>query len=125
MNPIQKILNLPLKEYYMKHLAIVSCLLPTHLTVKEIEVLSSFLVLSGELTKHNLFNPLCRKKVRETLNLSQGGLGNYLKSMTDKKVLMKSEEFGKLEIRPFLMPDAFKQGYQIMLINESAKPSQS
>jgi len=114
MKPIQQILKLSTKEYYMKHLSIVSCLLPTHLTDKEIEVLSLFLYYSGELTMNDMFNSLSRKRVREILNISQGGLGNYLKSMLDKKVLTRNI-YNKLEIRPYLLPNSESQGYQIMI----------
>lgn len=118
MKIIPRVLRLGQTDYYMKHLSIVNCLLPTNLTNKEIEVLSSFLSLDKVLIEDDMFNTEARKKVMKKLNLKPGGLGNHLKSMLDKKVLERNQYSNKLSIRDFLLPEEDKQGYQIKIIRE-------
>lgn len=115
MKPIQKVLILDEYKYYEKHLSIVSCLLPTNLTQKETEVLASFLSLDPIIIDEEVFNPISRKKVMEKMNLKPGGLSNYLKSMVDKKVLIKNPITKSLKIQPFLLPTEPIQGYQIKI----------
>lgn len=115
MKPIQQVLNLDKNNYYIKHLTIVSCLLPTNLTQKEIEVLANFMSLDKSLIEEDMFNTLARKKVMKELNLQPGGLGNHLSSMIDKKVLVKNEITKRISIRDFLIPKEPSQGYQIKI----------
>lgn len=112
---IQRVLNLEQKDYYIKHLTIVNCLLPTNLTDKEIEVLAAFMSLDKSLTEDDMFNTLARKKVRASLKQSPGGLGNHLKSMIEKKVIDKNEITNKLTIKGFIFPEEKSQGYQIKI----------
>ena len=116
MRPIQRVITLSGKEYYTRHLEIVSCLVPTKLTDKEIEVLASFLALDKKITEKDMFNTMARKEVRESLGLSPGGLGNHLKSMIGKKVLDKDEMSNRITIKEFLLPAERQQGYQIKII---------
>lgn len=120
MKIIPRVLRLEQTEYYKKHLSIINCLLPTNLTNKEIEVLSSFLSLDKVLIEEDMFNTQARKKVMTKLNLKPGGLGNHLKSMIDKKVLERNEYSNKLSIRDFLLPEEDEQGYQIKIIKDEA-----
>jgi len=116
MKPIQQALKLKGKFFYEKHLTIVSSLLPTNLTQKEIEVLACFLALDKVLIEEDMFNTIARKKVMDELGLQAGGLGNHLKSMLEKKVLVKHEITKRITIREFLLPQEPIQGYQIKLV---------
>lgn len=118
MKLIQKAFKLDKEEYNKKHLEIVSVLLPTNLTSKEIEVLASFMALDKAIKDEGMFNTLARKKVMEKLNLSAGGLGNHLRSMIDKKVIDKDETTGELKMKDFLIPQSPVQGYQIKLLKK-------
>lgn len=115
MKLIQQVLNLEQGDYYKKHLAIINCLLPTYLTDKEIEVLAAFMSLDKHITEDDMFNTVARKKVRASLELSPGGLGNHLKSMIRKKVIDKNEITNKLTIKGFIFPEEQTQGYQIKI----------
>lgn len=108
-------------DYYSKHLSIVSTLLPTNLTSKEIEVLGTFMSLDKSIIEDDMFNSVARKKVMDKLNLSPAGLSNHLKSVVKKKVVEKNEITGKLKMRDILIPNGDKQGYKIILINEDTE----
>lgn len=118
MKLIQQTLRLSQTQYNKKHLEIISALLPTNLTGKEIEVLATFMSLDKSITEGDMFNTLARKRVRELLGQSHGGLGNHLKSMLDKSVLIKDEETNRLSMKEFLLPQDDIQGYQIKLVKQ-------
>lgn len=121
MKTIQYKLELDKQKYYEKHLSIVSCLLPTHLTPKEIEILACFLSLDKSLIETDMFNAESRKRVMFMKKLSAGGLGNYLKSMIDKKVIDKNPDTNKMKIKPFLLPNDKTQGFKLLLVNLDEK----
>lgn len=112
MKPLSKKLILTSNEYYIVHLSIVNALIPVKLTPKEIEVLACFMSLKGDIAKDR-FGSTARKFVKQTLNLSDGGLGNYLKSLKEKNFITKENE-----IISILMPNEEKQDYLIQLINK-------
>lgn len=118
MNIIGKILkNLGNEEYYVKHLQIINPLLPSvsKMTQKEIEVLAGFMSLSGDLVDKNRFGTSARKEVMSKLNISSGGLGNYLKSFKNKNLIFIND-YGVLELKEFLIPELNNQGYKIKII---------
>lgn len=117
MKLIQRVLKLERRSYFEKHLTIVNSLLPIGLTDKEIQVLSVFMSLDKSLIEDDMFNTLARKKVRETLTLSPGGLGNHLKSMIKKTVIDKHAITNKLTVKAYLIPEDKVQGYQIKIVN--------
>lgn len=121
MKVIQRALTLNRFGYYSKNLEIISCLLPTHLSPKEIEVLASFLSLDRYIIEDDMFNTLARKKVMSSVGLSPAGLSNHLKSMIRKKVIDKNEITNKLTIKEFLLPKEDIQGYQIKLTNNEVE----
>lgn len=110
---IGKTLKLKDIEYFKKHLEIINPLLPVKLTSKEQDVLSSFLSLKGELYD-DMFSATSRKVVMEQLNLSQGGLGNYLKQLKTKGAIKR--EKGRTFILPQLIPGDEIQEYAFKLI---------
>lgn len=116
MKPIQYSFSLNNFEYYKKHLSIISCLLPTKLTIKEIEVLSAFMSLDKGIIKDDMFNMLSRKLVKQKLGLSSASLSNYLRILLQKKVI--DNKGGILVMKSFLIPGDKNQGYQIKIYNE-------
>jgi len=116
MNIIRKTLLLDSKEYFTKHLLIINHILPKQMTPKEAEVIASFMSLEGDIAKYP-FGTTGRKLVRSMLNISAGGLGNYLDQLKRKGFITDSKEKG-LQILPILRPDAKIQGYQFKLKNK-------
>lgn len=115
MKIIQKVIKTPDNDtYYLKHLQIVNQIIPNPMSQKELEVLSKFMALTGDLTR-NRFSTTGRKIVMEKLDLSPGGLGNYLKSLEEKGLIYKND-FHAFEIKEFLLPESNNQGYQFKII---------
>jgi|688.fasta_scaffold13593_17 hypothetical protein len=112
MKALSKRLVLDSKRFYNIHLSIVNAIIPTKLTPKEIEILALFMSLKGDIAKDR-FGTTARKLVMKELNLSDGGLGNYLKSLKEKGFISPTNE-----ILPFLIPNDDKQEYFFQLINE-------
>lgn len=114
MKIIQRGLKLEAPLYYMKHLQIIAVFLDKDFKQKEIEVLANFMSLDGSLGQDR-FGTTARKVVRKALNLSPGGLGNYLKAFSEKGFITK-DEAGNYQIAKYLCPDERSQGYQFKLI---------
>lgn len=114
MKRIKKTLKLDSKDFYQKHLEVINPFLPIKLTPKEIEVLSEFMNLEGDL-KEDLFGTTSRKVVKEKLNISAGGLGNYLKSLKEKGFIYKKH--GALFISEVVIPNEFEQEYSFKIFN--------
>ena len=104
-------------EFYFKHLSIINNLLPVALTAKEIKVLAAFMSADKNLTEDDMFNGLVRKKVMKELNLSPGGLSNYIRTMINKGFIQKNKITKRLTVKDFLFPKGKVQGYQIKLVN--------
>jgi len=112
MEIIRKALKLSREEYYKKHLFLINHILPVQMTPKEVEVLSAFMALEGDIAI-DIFGTSGRKIVREKLNISAGGLGNYLEQLKGKGfIIYKNKE---LKIIPILIPERKTQGYQFKL----------
>lgn len=119
MNSIKKVLSLNREDYYTKHLQIVNTLLPVQLNKKEIEVLSLFMSMYNP--EYGMFNSVTRKKVMERLQLSSGGLSNYITSMTNKGFLQRNTISGIVKVRDFIMPDNKGQEYIIRVTNNEER----
>src|SRR5690606_13328665 len=113
MKVIRKRLQLGKQEYYEKHLSIINPLLPINLTPKEIKVLAAFMSLDEGLSNYK-FGTTARKIVMKILNLSPGGLGNYLRSLQDKNFIIVDAN-DNLSILPILIPEKKEQDYQFKL----------
>ena len=111
---IKKTLKLDKKDFYHKHLEVINPFLPIKLTPKEIEVLAEFLNLEGDL-KEDIFGTTARKVVKGNLNISAGGLGNYLKSLKQKGFIYK--KYGALFISQVVLPSEFEQEYHFKILN--------
>jgi len=110
-NTIQKKLSLYETEYYTTHLSIVNVFLPVQLTPKEIVVLALFMSLTGDIAKDR-FGTSARKMVKDQMNISAGGLGNYLKSLKDKGFIRNDK------ILPILFPSSNKQNYMFKIVKK-------
>ena len=114
---IKRVIKLNKEEYYKRHLLIINNLLPEELklvplTNKEAEVLAAFMSLEGDISK-DPFGTSGRKMVRNKLNLSAGGLGNYLEIFKNKLFLVEDNK--ELKIPPFIIPSHTAQEYQLRL----------
>ena len=103
--------NLSEEKYFIKHLEIINPLFPTpmRMTSKEIEVLAGFLSLDGDIVKKDRFGTTARKIIKERLSLSDGGLGNYLKTLRQKELIYKNQ-YNVLEAKSWLFPESQWQG---------------
>ena len=114
MKIISKSISLDSYNYHKKHLYIINPMLPIQMTDKEIEVLSAFMSLSGDLSK-DPFSTTGRKIVKDKLSLSFGGLGNYLRGLKNKGFIIEKD---KLEILPVLIPEPKVQYYNFKLLKD-------
>lgn len=115
MEIIKKTLTLSEEDYYTTHLSIINPMLPNQLTPKEIEVLGAFMSLKGDIVSSERFGTSCRKIVKKRLTLSDGGLGNYIKSLKEKGFILLNEE-GIMYIPRVLFADNDVQGYMFKIV---------
>lgn len=101
------------KDYFLKHLQIIVPYLPVDISPKEMEVLACFMTISDEDKR---FSTEGRKKVKSMIDkLSDGGLGNFLRSLKDKGIIL-SQQDGTLYIHKALIPMGDgKQEYQFSI----------
>ena len=86
-------------KFYHKYLQLINVILPEPLTTKEIEILSAFMELEGDLIEEDRFGTQCRKYIRDKFKFkSYSNLDNYIKYMKQKGVLLRDEDTGKLII---------------------------
>lgn len=114
MKIIQKSLVLGKVEYYEMHLSIINPLVKIPLANMEIKVLAMFMSLEGDLVQNDRFNTEARKIVYKTLNISNSGLGNYLKTLKDKGAIVTGLT-GNLEIMKGLIAEDNEQFYQFKI----------
>lgn len=115
-NPIQKVLRLDGISYYKTHLLLVNAVLPAtaRLTEKELEVLAVFMSFDENIPLGR-FGTYARKLVREKLSISEGGLGNYIKFLKDKRFIIKRDD--KLMFVPLIEIPKEEQAYLFKLVN--------
>lgn len=118
MEVLKKKMVLPSLKYYEKHLSIINPMLTVQLTVKEIQVLASFLSVGKEMASDYRFNSVAKKHVRTALKLKPGGLSNYFRSMVNKKVLLKNEITGAYTIAPHVLPEEKQQAYTFLIVKD-------
>ena len=115
MEILKKSLLLNEEDYFTTHLSIINPMLPKQLTPKEIQVLGAFMSLKGDIASVDRFGTSCRKIVKSKLDLSDGGLGNYIKSLKDKGFILINEE-DIMYIPQFLFADRNSQGYMFKIV---------
>tara|TARA_R110002012_G_scaffold52969_2_gene136138 strand:- start:3653 stop:4009 length:357 start_codon:yes stop_codon:yes gene_type:complete len=85
------------KDFYPKYLKLVNVILPKPLTSKEIEILSAFMELQGDVIEDDRFGTQSRKLIRKKFGFkTYSNIDNYIKYFKDKGVLVKED--GKLQI---------------------------
>ena len=83
------------KDFYPKYLKLVNVILPKPLTSKEIEILSAFMELQGDVIEDDRFGTQSRKLIRKKFGFkTYSNIDNYIKYFKDKGVLVKED--GKL-----------------------------
>lgn len=112
---VEKKYLLPKKEFMIKHFQIINTLGDFQLTNKEIEVIATFLSLDTKIIEEDVFNVTARKLVLEHLNISQASLSNYLKTLIDKKFIIRNEITGNIKMNETIVPTMPIQGYKIKL----------
>lgn len=114
MKPIIKTILLENLDYYITHLSLINCVLPVKLKPKEIEVLAHFMTFKED-PENEMFSSHNRKIVRNRLNISHGGLSNYINSLKDKKFLVGRGN--NIVVLPLLQPNKLDQSYMFKLKN--------
>lgn len=114
MQIISKALRLSKEEYFIKHLLIINPFIPVPLTEKEIEFLATALMVEEKLGDFT-FETTGRREIRRIMNISHGGLGNYLRELKIKGYLLEDEITGQISILDILRPENNWQGYQFKL----------
>ena len=113
MQVLKKLVKLEGSKYFIKHLEIINPMLPIQMTPKEMEVLGNFMSLEGDTAEVDRFGTTCRKIVKKRLNLSDGGLGNYIKALKEKGLIINYGD--TLFIPKFLWCGPTAQGYMFQL----------
>ena len=87
------------KEFYPKYLKLVNVILPKPLTLREIDVLSAFMELNGDIASER-FGTQARRLIRERFKFnSPSNIDNYIKYFKDKGVVIK-DKTNKLILNP-------------------------
>lgn len=118
MNIIQKSKELEGSQYYKLHLHVINGFLHSLLTDIEIDVLATFMSLPLDVSRGDVFNTYARKVAREKLNMSASSISNHLRSLQEKKYIMKEELSNRLYIVSYLLPSKDVQGYQFRIIKK-------
>lgn len=113
---LSKTINFPKHLYYETHLNIVNSLFPDKfkLTPKEIQVLARFMSLTGDIVEQDRFGTSAKKVVKAELELSDGGLGNYMKALKTKGFLRPIGD--TLGVHPALQCDGESQEYFFKIV---------
>jgi len=86
-------------DFYPKYLKLINVILPNPLTQKEIEVLSAFMELKGDLVESNRFGTEARRLIRNKFGFkTHSNIDNYIKYFKTKGILVKNEDTGLLEM---------------------------
>ena len=89
-------------EFYAKYLKLINVILPKPLTQREIDVLSEFMKLKGDIVSLDRFGTQCRKIVRNKLGFKHASnIDNYIKYFKDKGILVINSN-NVLELNPRL-----------------------
>ena len=120
MEVIRKALTLTREQYFITHLNIINPMLPKQLTPKEAEVLGTFMGLEGDTVEYDRFGTSSRKVVKSRLNISDGGLGNYIKSLKEKGFIIVNSK-GNMEIPKVLFASFPVQGYMFKIESNESK----
>jgi hypothetical protein len=85
--------------FYPKYLKLINVILPDPLTQREIDVLSAFMGLKGDLVELDRFGTQARTVVRKRLGFkTHSNLDNYIKYFKNKGVLVLNPKTKQLEL---------------------------
>tara|TARA_Y100001973_G_C5203658_1_gene339746 strand:+ start:1590 stop:1961 length:372 start_codon:yes stop_codon:yes gene_type:complete len=108
----QEIINR--KDFYPKYLKLINVILPKPLTQREIDVLSAFMELKGDIVSDERFGTQARKLVREKFNFKKhSNIDNYIKYFKTKGVVIKDQETKKLKINPRISINEKQKGLEL------------
>lgn len=116
MKVLQKTSKVNRIDYFEMHLHIINAFFTPKLTSKEIKVLAAFMLIRKEIGSDDVFNTVARREVCERLELSPGGLSNYIKALLSKGFIEKSVQTSRIVMKPFILPEMDSQYYQFKLI---------
>ena len=86
-------------DFYPKYLKLINVILPQPLTQKEIEVVSAFMELKGDLVESNRFGTEARRLIRNKFGFkTHSNIDNYIKYFKTKGILVKNDQTGLLEM---------------------------
>ena len=86
-------------DFYPKYLKLINVILPERLTQKEIELLSAFMELKGDLVESNRFGTEARRLIRNKFGFkTHSNIDNYIKYFKTKGILVKNDQTGLLEM---------------------------
>lgn len=114
MKEIKKLLQVSREDYFEIHLSLLNCILPVKMTPREIEVISAFMSLEGDIAEFR-FGTSGKKIVRERLEISSAGLSNFMRSLINKGFLVKRGDL--ISFFPILIPEENEQLYMFKLKN--------
>jgi hypothetical protein len=113
--------ELSLKQFYKEFLRHTSNSLPAHkrITDMELEVLTEFWILEGDLIKKDRFSTTAKRAIREEFGFKNySNLENYITKLIEKGYLIKSEK--RVSIKPsFDLPkEMLRKNKKITLVYE-------
>jgi|TARA_Y100000310_G_scaffold340276_1_gene435454 SOS-response transcriptional repressor LexA len=97
------------KAFYPKYLKLVNVILPKPLTLREIDILSAFMELNGDIASER-FGTQARRLIKERFKFnSPSNIDNYIKYFKDKGVIIK-DKTNKLILNPRInIPEGEKE----------------
>jgi len=99
------------------HLLMINMFVEVGLSEKELEVLANFISAPENLKQTYMFNTAVRKYVCQQSGICNKGISNHLKSMINKKFIVRDPITKLLSISPNLLPT--NQIYHIEIKNET------
>lgn len=119
MSESRKVETLSREMFFKIHLSLLNVMLSIRLepmTPKEVEVLSTFMALEGDIAVYR-FGSSARKIIRTKLNMSESGLSNHMRELL-RKGYIKDTENGVI-IHSKLHTEANEHVYWFKLINDA------
>ena len=113
--------ELSLKQFYKEFLRHTSNSLPAHkrITDMELEVLTEFWILEGDLIKKDRFSTTAKRAIREEFGFKNySNLENYITKLIEKGYLIKGDK--KVSIKPsFDLPkEMLRKNRKVTLVYE-------
>lgn len=105
-------------DYYTGYLKSINGVLK--LSPREIDVLAEFMYIDANYKKKekikNIANRHCRRRITDKLQMSSENISRYVKTLTEKGMLIAGPAVDALRVNEHLMPKVVGDRIQIMLI---------